>query len=82
MLTSGTRGMLPMSHLTPSTMLGPRGADRETLSHGIAAQLASRLTMMKPDDRRTVVLGLGLRPGEFGRENFFDIVELGFSVLS
>ncbi|KAJ2904840.1 hypothetical protein MKZ38_007032 [Zalerion maritima] len=81
MLTAGTRGMLPMAHLTPSTMLGSRGTDRETLGHGIATQLASRLTMMNSEDRRTVVVGLGLKPGEFDRNLFFDIMELAFGVL-
>ena len=75
------RGMLPMAHFNPSTLLGTRSTDREMLSHGIATQIASRLTVSNPEDRRTVVLGLGLRQGEFGREQFFDVMDLTLGVL-
>lgn len=73
--------MLPMTHLTPTTMIGPRGTDRETLSHGVVTQIATRLILQNPDDRRSVVLGIGLAPGTLDREQYFDLLDLAYGVL-
>ena len=72
---------LPSTHLTPKTLLGGGGADRETLGQLYAAQIASFLSLRNPEDKRTLVLGLGLRKADAEREAFFDIMELIQKVL-
>ncbi|KAG5981622.1 hypothetical protein E4U55_002734 [Claviceps digitariae] len=78
--TSG-HGLLPSTHLSPTTLLGGGGDDRETLGHLYAAQIASHISLRSPDDRRTLVLGLGLSKSANEREAFFDLFELAQKVL-
>jgi proteasome assembly chaperone 3 len=77
---AGIRG-LPASHLTPKTLLGAGGEDRDTLGQLYAAQIASHLCLRNPEDRRTMLLGLGFEKVETGREAFFDVLELMQQVL-
>ncbi|KAK7414702.1 hypothetical protein QQX98_006470 [Neonectria punicea] len=80
-LPSMNQGLLPSTHLTPKTLLGGGGEDRETLGQLYASQLASHLSLSSPDDRRTLVLGLGLVKIDTEREAFFDLLELTQKVL-
>lgn len=80
-LPSTSRGMLPSTHLTPKTLLGSGGDERETVGHLYAAQVASFLNLRDPEDRRTLVLGLGLLKVDTAREAFFDTIELVQRVL-
>ena len=75
-LPSMSQGLLPSTHLTPTTLLGGGGEERETLGQLYAAQIASHLSLRAPDDRRTLVLGLGLVKIDTKREAFFDLLEL------
>lgn len=69
--------LLPSIHLEPKVLLGGGGEDRETVGQLYAAQIASHLALRNPDDRRTLVLGLGLRKFDStSREGFFDVIEL------
>lgn len=73
---------LPSLHLSPKTLLGGGGQDRETLGQLYAAQIASHLALRNPEDRRTLVLGLGLRNFDAeSREAFFDVLELVIRAL-
>jgi proteasome assembly chaperone 3 len=63
------------------TLLGGGGEERETLGQLYAAQIASQMALRAPDDRRTLVLGLGLEKTEAGREGFFDLLELAQQVM-
>jgi len=80
-LPTSSHGLLPSTHLSPTTLLGGGGDDRETLGHLYAAQIASHISLKSPDDRRTLVLGLGLVKFENEREAFFDLFELAQKVL-
>ncbi|OAA47137.1 hypothetical protein NOR_02773 [Metarhizium rileyi] len=80
-LPSAGHGLLPSTHLTPTTLLGGGGEDRETLGHLYATQLASHLSLKYPDDRRTLVFGLGLANFDTEREAFFDLFELIQKIL-
>ncbi|KAM5342403.1 hypothetical protein ACJ41O_013369 [Fusarium nematophilum] len=80
-LPSMNKGLLPSTHLTPKTLLGGGGEERETLGQLYAAQIASQLSLRSPDDRRTLVLGLGLGKVDLEREAFFDLLELAQKVL-
>ncbi|KAG6017532.1 hypothetical protein E4U54_006504 [Claviceps lovelessii] len=80
-LPTSSHGLLPSTHLSPTTLLGGGGDDRQTLGHLYAAQIASHISLKSPDDRRTLVLGLGLSKFENEREAFFDLFELVQKVL-
>lgn len=80
-LPSANLGSLPSLHLTPKTLLGGGTEDRETLGHLYAAQIASLLAMRSPEDKRTLVLGLGFQKIDTQREAFFDVLELLQKVL-
>ncbi|KAI1080644.1 hypothetical protein F5B20DRAFT_570141 [Whalleya microplaca] len=73
--------LLPMSHLTPKTLLGGGGEERESLAQLYAVQIASHIARRDSEERRTLVVGLGLKKLEPGREAFFDVLELIQKVL-
>ncbi|KAI0108636.1 hypothetical protein GGR51DRAFT_558947 [Nemania sp. FL0031] len=68
--------LLPMSHLTPRTLLGGGGEERESLGQLYAVQIASYIARRDSAERRTLVLGLGLQKLRPDREAFFDVLEL------
>ncbi|KAK3997580.1 hypothetical protein QBC44DRAFT_376595 [Cladorrhinum sp. PSN332] len=72
---------LPSTHLTPTTLLGGGHEDRDTLGHLYAGQIASHLALRDPNDKRSLLLGLGLEKVEGGGEAFFDLLELVLQVL-
>ncbi|EWZ02220.1 hypothetical protein FOQG_02432 [Fusarium oxysporum f. sp. raphani 54005] len=80
-LPSSNKGLLPSTHLTPTTLFGGGGEERETLGQLYAAQIASQICLRSPDDRRILVLGLGLSKTDLEREAFFDLLELAQKVL-
>ena len=72
---------LPLSHLTPTTLLGAGDSERETRGQLLGAAIGSLILERKPEERRTLVLGLGLRGRGFGgedegREGFRSLIEL------
>ncbi|KAI1130891.1 hypothetical protein F5Y10DRAFT_98815 [Nemania abortiva] len=73
--------LLPMSHLTPKTLLGGGGEERESLAQLYAVQVASYIARRDSAERRTLVLGLGLQKLRPDREAFFDVLELIQKVL-
>ncbi|KAI3323257.1 hypothetical protein HD806DRAFT_535743 [Xylariaceae sp. AK1471] len=73
--------LLPMSHLTPKTLLGGGGEERESLAQLYAVQIASYIARRDSDERRTLVVGLGLQKLRPEREAFFDVLELIQKVL-
>jgi proteasome assembly chaperone 3 len=80
-LPSSRSGLMPGSHLTPTTLLGGGGGDRETLGHLYATQIASFISTKNPEDRRILLLGLGLEAPQLDQEAFLDILELVRTVL-
>lgn len=80
-LPGGSASLLPATHLTPKTLLGSGGDERETIGQLYSAQIGSQLEMRNPDDKRTLVVGLGLASVDKSRETFFDLIELVQKVL-
>ncbi|KAK3902831.1 hypothetical protein C8A05DRAFT_33441 [Staphylotrichum tortipilum] len=74
-------GALPSAHLTPKTLVGIGGEERETLGHLYASQIASHLALRDPEEKRTLLLGLGLEKVEGSGEAFYDLLELVLQVL-
>ncbi|KAI1332080.1 hypothetical protein F5Y16DRAFT_394781 [Xylariaceae sp. FL0255] len=73
--------LLPMSHLTPKTLLGGGGEARESLAQLYAVQIASHIARRDSEERGTLVVGLGLKKLRPEREAFFDVLELIQKVL-
>ncbi|KAI8960537.1 hypothetical protein F5Y11DRAFT_263213 [Daldinia sp. FL1419] len=73
--------LLPLSHLTPKTLLGGGGEERESQAQLYAVQIASHISRRSPEEQRTLVVGLGLRTLKPEREAFFDVLELVQKVL-
>ena len=68
--------LLPMAHLSPKTLLGGSTPERETMGQLYATQIASAIITRNPDEKRTVIVGLGLSKFEARREVFYDTVDL------
>ncbi|KAI2608864.1 uncharacterized protein GGS25DRAFT_293809 [Hypoxylon fragiforme] len=68
--------LLPLSHLTPKTLLGGGGEERESLAQLYAVQIASHIARRDSDESRTLVVGLGLKTLKPDRDSFFDVIEL------
>ncbi|KAL8799927.1 MAG: hypothetical protein Q9223_007462 [Gallowayella weberi] len=73
---TGEDSLLPMTHLTPKTLLGGATPERETIGQLYAAQIASLIASKDPQEKRTVVIGLGLNKIEASREDFYNTVDL------
>lgn len=73
--------MLPLGHLTPKTLLGAGGEQRETAGHLYASQIASNIATRNPEETRTILVGFGLEKVDFEREAFFDMLELVQKVI-
>jgi len=69
-------GLLPMSHLTATTLLGASTPERETIGQLYATQIASAVALRNPEESRSVLVGLGLEKVDISRERFFDLMEL------
>ncbi|KAH8652524.1 hypothetical protein BX600DRAFT_441392 [Xylariales sp. PMI_506] len=76
-----TTSLLPLHHLTPKTLLGGGGEERETSGQLYAVQIASFLARKDPDERRTLLVGLGFTKSKLDREAFFDLIELVQKIL-
>lgn len=73
--------MLPLGHLTPKTLLGGGGEQREAIGHLYASQIASTIATRNPEEMRTVLVGFGLQKVDMEREAFFDLLELVQKVI-
>jgi proteasome assembly chaperone 3 len=80
-LPGSSSGSLPATHLTATTLLGGGNEARENIGRLYAAQIASLLNARDPEDRRILLVGLGLGSVDGGREAFFDVLELVQKVL-
>jgi len=74
-------GLLPMAHLTPKTLLGGSTSARETIGQLYASQIASAILARNPEEKRTVLVGLGFQKVETHRQKFYDVIELVNQVL-
>ena len=79
--SSNEDSLLPMSHLSPKTLLGASNSERETTGQLYAVQIASAILTRNPDERRQVLVGLGLRDVQGGRHAFYDIIDLALRCI-
>ena len=74
--SSSEDGLLPMTHLSPKTLFGAANTERETMGQLYATQIASAILTKNPEERRSVLVGLGLSNVEASREVFYDTIDL------
>jgi proteasome assembly chaperone 3 len=68
--------LLPLTHLTPTTLLGGAHTEREATGQLVAVQLASAISSRNKDEGRSVLVGLGLGFVELETESFVELIEL------
>jgi proteasome assembly chaperone 3 len=67
--------LLPMPHLTATTVLGGTHPGRATVAQLVATQVASIIVRREPTENRVLVVGLGLRKESLERTEFVDLVD-------
>lgn len=65
-----------MPHLTASTILGATVPERDTVGHLLGTQIASAIATQNPEEKRLLVVGMGLEKAELDRTSFLEILEL------
>jgi len=70
-----------MAHLTATTILGGTVPERETVGQLCATQIASAVATKDPDEKRMVVVALGLQDARMDRSGFMDVIELVMQVV-
>lgn len=68
--------LLPLPHLTATTILGGGAPERDTLGQLFATQIASSIVTRKPEENRLLVVGMGFRAKEMDGETFIEVLEL------
>jgi proteasome assembly chaperone 3 len=73
--------LLPMHHLTATTVLGGTVAELDVLGQTLATQIASAIKTRDERETRMVVLGMGLDKSMVGRDAFSELVGLVLEVI-
>lgn len=73
--------LLPMSHLTATTVLGGTKREDEVIGQTLATTIASAILMKRPHEERLLVMGVGLQGGMADRAQFDEITGLVLEVL-
>lgn len=82
--TSSEHSLLPMSHLTATTVLGGTKPEDEVVGQTLATTIASAVLMKSPGEERLLVFGLGIENAAerlTGRSEFDEVVGLVLEVL-
>ncbi|KAL4776094.1 hypothetical protein BDW60DRAFT_106717 [Aspergillus nidulans var. acristatus] len=69
-------GLLPLSNLTATSILGGRAPGHEVVGQLYARQIASAIVTKTPNENRLLVVGLGLETAEADRDVFFAVIDL------
>jgi proteasome assembly chaperone 3 len=73
--------LLPIHHLTATTILGGTIPELEILGQTVATQIASAIKTRDERETRLVVLGMGLDKSMASREEFSDLIGLVLEVI-
>lgn len=68
--------LLPMSALTATSLLGGYAPGHETTNQLLARQIGSAIATKTPNEKRVLLVGLGLNASQIDRDAFFAIVDL------
>jgi proteasome assembly chaperone 3 len=73
--------LLPMHHLTATTILGGTIPELEILGQTLATQIASAIKTQNDRETRMVVFGMGLDKNMSARAEFSELVGLVLEIL-
>lgn len=73
--------LLPMHHLTATTILGGTVPELDILGQTLATQIASAIKTRDERETRIVVLGMGLNKKMVSRQDFNELVGLVLEVI-
>jgi proteasome assembly chaperone 3 len=73
--------LLPMHHLTATTILGGTVAELDVLGQTLATQIASAIKTRDERETRMVVVGMGLDKSMIGRDAFSELIGLVLEVI-
>lgn len=73
--------LLPLSNLNASTLLGLSGSERDTLGQLLATQLASAIVTQRPEEKRVLVVGLGLKSPRLESEDYMELLEVALKCV-
>ncbi|PKY06819.1 hypothetical protein P168DRAFT_316795 [Aspergillus campestris IBT 28561] len=73
--------LLPMASLTATSLLGGRLPGHETIGQLYARQVASIIVTKNPNEKRLLVVGIGLETAEADRDVFFGITDLALQCI-
>jgi proteasome assembly chaperone 3 len=73
--------LLPMHHLTATTILGGTVPELEVLGQTLATQVASAIKTRNERETRMVVVGMGLDRSMVTREEFSELIGLVLEVI-
>ncbi|EME85539.1 uncharacterized protein MYCFIDRAFT_40917 [Pseudocercospora fijiensis CIRAD86] len=82
--SSADNSLLPMSHLTATTILGGTKPEDEVVGQTLATTIGSALLMRNPAEERLLVIGMGIEKAAenlTGRAQFDEAVGLVLEVL-
>ena len=68
--------LLPLPHLSPKILLGGSTSERETQGQLYATKIASAIVTRNPEEKRSVLIGLGLGSVKASSDVFYDTVDL------
>lgn len=68
--------LLPIADLTATTVLGGHAPGYDTVGQLYARQIASAIATKTPNEKRLLVVGLGLDSADIDRDVFFAIIDL------
>lgn len=68
--------LLPIADLTATTVLGGHAPGHDTVGQLYARQIASAIATKTPNEKRLLVVGLGLDSADIDRDVFFAIIDL------
>ncbi|PWY82964.1 hypothetical protein BO70DRAFT_32858 [Aspergillus heteromorphus CBS 117.55] len=78
---SADDSLLPINSLTATSLLGGRAPGHEIVGQLYARQIASAIVTKAPDEKRMLVVGLGLATADADRDVFFAIIDLVLQCL-
>ncbi|OOF91161.1 hypothetical protein ASPCADRAFT_211443 [Aspergillus carbonarius ITEM 5010] len=78
---SADDSLLPIGNLTATSLLGGRAPGHEIVGQLYARQIASAIVTKTPNEKRMLVVGLGLETADADRDVFFAIVDLVLQCL-
>jgi proteasome assembly chaperone 3 len=73
--------LLPMHHLTATTILGGTVAELDVLGQTLATQIASAIKTRNERETRMVVLGMGLDKSMVGRDAYSELIGLVLEII-